>query len=104
MRIVFIISQHHVGRAAAPGRRDGYFGGRVNAEAGRCAEGTQERRSAWKTFANAGFPPNYPILGIGVGGNHCLCFKRAELPRSKRILEATGYRYPVAFSIGARQV
>ena len=59
------------------------------------------RRGADKTAAHAGFFPNYPILGIGLNGDHCLSFNCAELPRSKRILEATGYRYPVAFSMGA---
>ena len=63
-------------------------------------------RKAWgpKTAARAGFLLNYPILGIGLNGDHCLCFNCAELPRSKRILEATGYRYPVAFSMGACRV
>ena len=67
----------------------------------RCAEGTREGAGADKTAAHAGFFPNYPILGIGLNGDHCLSFNCAELPRSKRILEATGYRYPVAFSMGA---
>lgn len=58
--------------------------------------------SAAKFAAHARFFPNYPILGIGLTGDHCLFFNCAELPRSKRILEATGYRYPVAFSMGAR--
>lgn len=34
MRIVFIITQHPVRRAAAPGRQNGYFGGRVVTEPG----------------------------------------------------------------------
>ncbi|CAJ0686899.1 hypothetical protein R11007_00787 [Ralstonia holmesii] len=75
-------------------RRTGCYG------VGRCAEGTRATGALAKTAAHAGFFLNYPILGIGLNGDHCLSFNCAELPRSKRILEATGYRYPVAFSIG----
>lgn len=65
-----------------------------------CRKHTRKAQGG-ETRCHAGFFPNYPILGIGLNGGHCLSFNCAELPRSKRILEATGYRYPVAFSMGA---
>lgn len=60
------------------------------------AEGASDQiRCPCRVFPKLPYPGYWPDRGP------CLSFNCAELPRSKRILEATGYRYPVAFSMGA---
>ena len=71
---------------------------------GRCAEGTRKSGVAAKTAAHAGFFLNYPILGIGLNGDHCLCFNCAELPRSKRILKPPDTAIRWFFLLGACRV
>lgn len=55
----------------------------------------RQNRCPCRVFTKLPYPGYWPDRGA------CLSFNCAELPRSKRILEATGYRYPVAFSICA---
>lgn len=56
MRIVFIITQHPVRRAAAPGRQDGYFGGRVVTEPGVVQKAHAKGAEAKKPLPVQGFP------------------------------------------------